>query len=313
MSGGITPVLRRPSDPPAPPHGDAVRRAANLQAEAVRTSLLRRGTDQRGCQRSQQVVCVTPERGATDTPAFTANAGRRDSLRWGHVRVLHRTFDHIDVPTRARVAVTPDFRAALVTGVLAIIWFGVVGSIGNVHAHALHTRLLGFGGAAAFLILAALAVRSAGNELHRVLAPRVGASHASVVRLLVTIVGLAIAILATLGLIAVPVGHLLLGGALTGVIVGIAAQQALGNVFAGLVLLLARPFNVGDAIRIRSGSLGGELTGTVTGMGLTYVTLDTSDGMLSVPNNVLLSAGIGPQPDPATQHLDLSQHLAAQR
>lgn len=228
------------------------------------------------------------------------------------MRVLHRTFDRIDVPGRVRVSVTADFRVAFITGALAIVWFGVVGSIGNVHARALHTRLLGFGGAAAFLALAALATRSAGNELHRVLTPRVGQSHASVVRLLVTVVGLAIAILATLGLMAVPIGHLLLGGALTGVIVGIAAQQALGNVFAGLVLLLARPFNVGDAIRIRSGSLGGELTGKVTGMGLTYVTLDTSDGMLSVPNNVLLAAGIGPQPGPVTPR-DLTDRLAAQR
>lgn len=228
------------------------------------------------------------------------------------MRLLHRTFDYIDVPARARVSVTPDFRVALVTGLLAIIWFGVVGSVGNVHARELHARLLAFGGAALFLVLAALAIRSAGNEMHRVLAPRVGQSHASVVRMLITVIGLAIAILATLGLLAVPVQHLLLGGALTGVIVGIAAQQALGNVFAGLVLLLARPFNVGDAIRVRSGSLGGELTGTVTGMGLTYVTFDTTDGLLSVPNSVLLSAGIGPQPDPA-HNIDITQHIAVQR
>ena len=228
------------------------------------------------------------------------------------MRLPHRTLDYIDVPTRARVSVTPDFRVALVTSVLAIIWFGVVGSIGNVHAHELHARLLAFSGAALFLVLAAFAVRSAGNEMHRVLAPRVGPSHASVVRLLITVAGLAIAILATLGLLAVPVQHLLLGGALTGVIVGIAAQQALGNVFAGLVLLLARPCNVGDAIRVRSGSLGGELTGTVTGMGLTYVTLDTPDGLLSIPNSVLLNAGIGPQTDPAST-VDITQHLAVQR
>ena len=32
------------------------------------------------------------------------------------------------------------------------------------------------------------------------------------------------------------VGSLLLGGAVTGIVVGIAAQQALGNLFAGVVL-----------------------------------------------------------------------------
>jgi small-conductance mechanosensitive channel len=104
-------------------------------------------------------------------------------------------------------------------------------------------------------------------------------------------------LLATLGLLSVPIQQLLLGGALTGVIVGIAAQQALGNVFAGLVLLLARPFNVDDAIRIRSGTLGGELLGRVIAVGLTYVTLETADGLLLVPNSVMLASGIGPQPD----------------
>jgi small-conductance mechanosensitive channel len=103
----------------------------------------------------------------------------------------------------------------------------------------------------------------------------------------------------------VPLHRLLLGGALTGVVIGIAAQQALGNVFAGLVLLVARPFNVGDAIRVRSGSLGGELTGTVTGMGLTYVTLSTADGALAVPNNALLASAIGRLPDP-TPRIDVS-------
>jgi hypothetical protein len=80
------------------------------------------------------------------------------------------------------------------------------------------------------------------------------------------------------------------------VIIGIAAQQALGNVFAGVVLLLARPFNVGDAIRLRAGSLSGELNGVVSGMGMTYVTLETSDGPLSIPNSGVLAAVIGPLP-----------------
>jgi hypothetical protein len=39
-----------------------------------------------------------------------------------------------------------------------------------------------------------------------------------------------------LSMLSVPVGHLLLGGAIAGVVLGIAAQQSLGNVFAGLVL-----------------------------------------------------------------------------
>lgn len=228
------------------------------------------------------------------------------------MRLLHRTFDRIEVPSRTLPTVTADFRAALVLGALAVICLGVVGSLGDVHGHALHTRIIALAGSVAFLVLAAMTARKVGNEMRRVLAPRVGPAHASVVQMLIMVAGFAIAILATLGLLAVPVQHLLLGGALTGVIIGIAAEQALGNIFAGLVLLLARPFNIGDRIRIRSSTLGGLLDGRVTGMGLTYVTLDTADGLLSVPNSALLAAGIGPQPDPAAQ-LEYTRNLAEHR
>ena len=49
-------------------------------------------------------------------------------------------------------------------------------------------------------------------------------------------------VLGTLQLLDVDLRTLLLGGAITGVVVGIAAQQPLSNFFAGLVLLFARPY-----------------------------------------------------------------------
>ena len=36
------------------------------------------------------------------------------------------------------------------------------------------------------------------------------------------------------------------GGAFTAVVLGLAAQQTLGNLFAGMVLLTARPFRLGE-------------------------------------------------------------------
>jgi small-conductance mechanosensitive channel len=97
-----------------------------------------------------------------------------------------------------------------------------------------------------------------------------------------------------LSMLSIPIGHLLLGGAIAGVVIGIAAQQSLGNVFAGFVLLLARPFAVGNHIRVRSGALGGEFYGTVTSVSLTYVSVLTDDGMLKVPNSSVLAAAVGP-------------------
>ena len=126
-------------------------------------------------------------------------------------------------------------------------------------------------------------------------------AHASVVRYALLLVGGIATLIITLGLFSVPVGQLIVGGALTSVFVGIAAQQALGNVFAGMVLLLAHPFRVGDSVRFQAGALWGQLDGTVVEIGITYVRLDTGSraGVLSVPNSLVLNAVVGPRPAPA--------------
>ena len=84
------------------------------------------------------------------------------------------------------------------------------------------------------------------------LEPRIGTAHAAVVRYFLLLIGGFATLAITLALFDVPVSQLLLGGVLTSVIVGIAAQQAMSNVFAGMVLLLARPFRAGDLIGLRA-------------------------------------------------------------
>lgn len=219
---------------------------------------------------------------------------------------FHRTRDHVDVPDVPRV-VRPHLRVAAFAATLAIVGFAVAGAFGNVHG-SLNQQLFVVVGGLVFVIAAVVSTRKAATEVYDVVGARTGPSHAGVLRWLVTIVGYIIVAVTALGLFSVPVGHLLLGGALTGVIVGIAAQQSLGNIFAGVVLLLARPFSVGDSIRIRSGALGGTLEGTVSGMGMTYVTLLTEDGPFSLPNSALLAAAVGPAAgttDDRSRHVNL--------
>jgi small-conductance mechanosensitive channel len=129
------------------------------------------------------------------------------------------------------------------------------------------------------------------------------ASHASVVRYTLLLFGGVTTLIITLVLFSVPIGQLLIGGALTTVFVGIAAQQALGNVFAGMVLLLAHPFRVGDSVRFQAGALWGQLDGVVIDIGITYVRLDTGGraGVLSIPNSLVLNAIVGPRPAPDQQ------------
>ena len=150
--------------------------------------------------------------------------------------------------------------------------------------------------AVAFCVFASAATIGLSGKARSVLEPVMGTGHAAVVRYALVLIGAVTTLLVTLVLFGVPIGQLLLGGALTSVFVGIAAQQALSNVFAGLVLLLAHPFRVGDAIRMRAGALSGEIDGTVSEIGITYVRLSTSSGVISIPNSQVLNAVVGPLP-----------------
>ena len=124
-----------------------------------------------------------------------------------------------------------------------------------------------------FLVFGIIATRRASAGLGHLVTTRTMPSAGAAVRLVTTGVGYLIIICAELGLLDVSIDHLLVGAGLAGIVLGIAAQQSLGNVFASVVLLLAKPFTVGERIRIRSGTLGGIFDATVMGVSLTYVTV----------------------------------------
>ena len=161
-------------------------------------------------------------------------------------------------------------------------------------------QILAIGLVVAFCALASAATIGLSGKASSVLEPAIGTSHAAIVRYALVLIGAVTTLLVTLALLGIPISQLLLGGALTSVFVGIAAQQSLSNVFAGMVLLLAHPFRVGDSVRLQAGALGGQLSGTITEIGITYVRLATGTGLISIPNSQVLNAIVGPLPDPAT-------------
>ncbi len=151
-------------------------------------------------------------------------------------------------------------------------------------------KLITYLGAGAFCVFGIAAALGLSGKAGSALQALVGQAHAGVVRYAVLLISLFIVLVGTLQLFRVPIGQLLLGGTLVGVLVGIAAQQALGNLFAGLVLMFARPFRVGDQVRFRSGALGGMIEGTIVDISITYVRLETADGPTMVPNSQALAA-----------------------
>jgi small-conductance mechanosensitive channel len=153
--------------------------------------------------------------------------------------------------------------------------------------------IISYGTATAFVLLASAATLGLAINARDVLLPRIGSAHAAMVRIVLTLIGAIITLITTLALFRLNVGQLILGGTLLVAVIGIASQQTLANLFAGLVLLVSRPFGVGDYARLQSGVLG-DHEGTVIEIGLTYVRVDTSDGVISMPNTQVLNAVVGP-------------------
>ena len=90
-----------------------------------------------------------------------------------------------------------------------------------------------------------------------------------------------------------------LGGAVTAVVIGLAAQSTLGNVIAGIMLQASRPFRVGERVRLQGDTLGATVEGTVASQGLIYTVFARGNGTFLVPNNAALSATIVPLRTPA--------------
>ena len=153
---------------------------------------------------------------------------------------------------------------------------------------------LAMGAAVLFAVAGIVATRRVNAGVSKALEQRFGDARGAPLGLMLSIVGYLLLTLTLFELIGVNLGGLVLGGAITGVVVGIAAQQTLANLFAGIVLIIVRPFVVGDHIVLRSGPLGGEYEGRVTDIGLYYVDVLTAAGPVKLPNAGVLAGAVGP-------------------
>jgi len=153
------------------------------------------------------------------------------------------------------------------------------------------------------VILGWAIARDVGRGLGPPLFRRRGPATAGTVGFLIRLSTIALALIVALRVAGIEARTLALGGAFTAVIFGLAAQQTLGNLIAGMVLLSARPFRVGDLVRLQGGPIGGELEGTVASLGLLYTTLAKGENSILVPNSSVLNAAILPLREPQAVNL----------
>ena len=102
---------------------------------------------------------------------------------------------------------------------------------------------------------------------------------ASVARISLLVLGLVTA----LGTLGVNIMGIVAGLGLTGFALGFALKDSIANLLAGVLILLYRPFEVGDRIDV------GGLAGRVTHVDLRYTELDADKERVLVPNSKMLT------------------------
>jgi small-conductance mechanosensitive channel len=138
--------------------------------------------------------------------------------------------------------------------------------------------------------------RGAAPALWRRMEPGTAGTVGFMIRLLT----MALLVIVALRIAGLNTDTLAVGGAFTAVVLGLAAQQTLGNMIAGIVMLTTRPFRVGQRVRLRGGAMAGDIDGIASSLGLFYTTLVNGADRTMIPNSVLLQLAIIPlrEPDP---------------
>lgn len=109
---------------------------------------------------------------------------------------------------------------------------------------------------------------------------------AAAVRNVVRIIGIGALVAAIAGGVAGGVAGVALGGFI-GMVIGFACQQVLGQAIAGLFLLIARPFKIGD-----EAILAGE-DGVVDDVATLFTSVIKTDGVkVLIPNNAIIGSKI---------------------
>jgi small conductance mechanosensitive channel len=151
---------------------------------------------------------------------------------------------------------------------------------------------------AALLALGWTLARDVGRMAAPTFFRRMDPATAGTVGFLIRLLTVGITLLIALRIAGLRPQTLAVGGAFTAVVFGLAAQQTLGNLIAGMVLLSARPFRVGERVRLQAGAVGGSVEGIVSSLGLLYTTLARGEDRVLIPNNVVLAAAVVPLREP---------------
>ena len=167
-----------------------------------------------------------------------------------------------------------------------------------------HHLFPGYGVPARYVTVGALVflgwglARSLGRGIAPVLFRRMDPGTAGTVGFVIRLLTIAVVVVVALRIAGVRADTLAVGGAFTAVVFGLAAQQTIGNLFAGIVLQGTRPFRVGERVKLTGGAMAGSVEGTVSSLGLFYTNFVSGADRMMIPNSVLLTLAVVPLREP---------------
>ncbi len=98
-----------------------------------------------------------------------------------------------------------------------------------------------------------------------------------------------VAIVIALDLLGINVVPFVAGAGIAGVAIGFAAKDTLSNLIAGVLLIIDRPFEVGDRIEVWNAPTGSSTWGDVLDIGLRATKIKTTDNIIIIiPNNEIM-------------------------
>lgn len=159
------------------------------------------------------------------------------------------------------------------------------------------------------VIVGSVATHWLGRGLYPRLNRRLDPATAGTIGFVVRLFAMTAVVVLALRIAGVTATTLAVGGAFTAIVLGLAAQQILGGIFAGILLQSTRPFRVGERVRLVGGALAGSIEGTVSSLGLFYTGLAQGADRVLVPNSVLINLVVVPRREP--EKVDLRARFPA--
>ncbi len=202
--------------------------------------------------------------------------------------------------SRALGILTRDLLIAAVSAALLFVLFAVVNER---FLRALSPSQVLLLEAGAVVLVAVLLSRAITNATDAVLRQHGLAPRGHAVRLVLNVLIATAAVLALFKLAGVSIESIFIGAGFAGIVLGLASQTVLSNVFAGILLVFADPFRPGDRVALIASQYGmippsypheaapPSYAGTVEDVGLTYTVLALDGGgFAKVPNGIVIQA-----------------------